>query len=55
MDGLVGSVTGDRIIKEHLEGNIEEAEIIGIRLGEKLLSRGPTKFLPRSTAVRSNQ
>src|SRR5512143_1918155 len=40
MDGLVGSVTGDRIIKEHLEGNIEEAEIIGIRLGEKLLSMG---------------
>ena len=45
MDGLVGSVTGDRIIKEHLEGNIEEAEIIGIRLGEKLLSRGADKIL----------
>jgi len=45
MDGLVGSVTGDRIIKEHLEGNIEEAETIGITLGEKLLSMGADKIL----------
>jgi hydroxymethylbilane synthase len=45
MDGLVGSVTGDRIIKEHLEGNIENAETIGITLGEKLLSMGADKIL----------
>lgn len=45
MDGLVGSVTGDRIIKEHLEGNIEDAEKIGIALGEKLLSKGADKIL----------
>ncbi|MDD1750947.1 MAG: hydroxymethylbilane synthase [Methanothrix sp.] len=45
MDGLVGSVTGDRIIKEHLEGNIEDAETIGITLGEKLLSMGADKIL----------
>jgi len=45
MDGLVGSVTGDRIIKEHLEGNIEDAEKIGITLGEKLLSMGADKIL----------
>lgn len=45
MDGLVGSVTGDRIIKEHMEGNIEDAETIGITLGEKLLSMGADKIL----------
>jgi len=45
MDGLVGSVTGDRIIKEHLEGKIEDAETIGITLGEKLLSMGADKIL----------
>jgi len=45
MDGLVGSVTGDRIIKEHLEGTIEDAETIGITLGEKLLSKGADKIL----------
>jgi hydroxymethylbilane synthase len=45
MDGLVGSVTGDRIIKEHIEGNIEDAETIGITLGEKLLSMGADKIL----------
>lgn len=45
MDGLVGSVTGDRIIKEHLEGKIEDAETIGITLGEKLLSKGADKIL----------
>ena len=45
MDGLVGSITGDRIIKEHLEGNIEDAETIGISLGEKLLSKGADKIL----------
>ena len=45
MDGLVGSVTGDRIIKDHSEGNIEDAETIGITLGEKLLSMGADKIL----------
>ena len=45
MDGLVGSVTGDRIIKEHLEGTIEDAEKIGTTLGEKMLSKGADKIL----------
>lgn len=45
MDGLVGSVSGDRIIKEHLDGNVEDAETIGITLGEKLLSMGADKIL----------
>ena len=45
MDGLVGSVTGDRIIREHLEGPLEDAETIGITLAEKLLSKGADKIL----------
>ena len=45
MDGLVGSVTGDRIIKARSEGSIEDAEILGKKLGEELLSRGADKIL----------
>jgi len=45
MDGLVGSVTGDRIIREHLEGAVEDAEKIGVTLAEKLLSKGADKIL----------
>jgi hydroxymethylbilane synthase len=45
MDGLVGSVTGDRIIREHLEGRSEDAETLGIALGEKLLSKGADRIL----------
>jgi len=39
MDGLVGSVTGDRIIREHGEGNPDDGESIGKILAEKLLSK----------------
>lgn len=45
MDGLVGSVIGDRIIREHAEGNPEDAETIGIKLAEVLLSKGADKIL----------
>lgn len=45
MDGLVGSVNGDRIIKEHLEGNIGDAETIGATLGGMLLSKGADRIL----------
>jgi hydroxymethylbilane synthase len=45
MDGLVGSVTGDRIIREHGEGNPDDGESIGKILAEKLLSKGADKIL----------
>ena len=45
MDGLVGSVTGDRIIKAHVEGNPKDAEALGIRLAEEILSQGGKKIL----------
>ncbi|HBR22471.1 MAG TPA: hydroxymethylbilane synthase [Nitrospiraceae bacterium] len=45
MDGLVGSVSGDRIIKSHIEGNPKDAESLGIKLAEDLLSRGAKEIL----------
>lgn len=45
IDGLVGSVSGDRIIKEHAVGNAEDAEKIGTELAEVLLSKGADKIL----------
>lgn len=45
LDGLVGSVKGDRIIKDHLEGRPEDGESIGIRLAEMLLAKGADKIL----------
>jgi hydroxymethylbilane synthase len=45
MDGLVGSITGDRIIKGRIEGNAEDAESLGITLAEDILSRGAKEIL----------
>jgi hydroxymethylbilane synthase len=45
MDGLVGSISGDRIIKGHIEGNPEKAESLGITLAEDILSRGALEIL----------
>lgn len=45
MEGLVGSVSGERIIREQMEGDQDVAESIGIRLAEDLLSRGAKEIL----------
>ena len=45
MDGLVGSLTGDRIIKGHIEGSPEHAESLGVTLAEDILSRGAKEIL----------
>ncbi|MEW6416680.1 MAG: hydroxymethylbilane synthase [Nitrospirota bacterium] len=45
MDGLVGSISGDRVIKGHIEGNPEHAESLGITLAEDILSRGALEIL----------
>jgi hydroxymethylbilane synthase len=45
MDGLVGSIEGDRIIKGHIEGSPELAESLGITLAEDILSRGAKEIL----------
>ncbi len=45
MDGLAGSITGDRIIKGHIEGSPKHAESLGITLAEDILSRGAREIL----------
>jgi hydroxymethylbilane synthase len=45
MDGLVGNLAGDTLIREHIEGNPSDAESLGIELAERLLNRGAKKIL----------
>jgi len=45
IDGLVGSISGDRIIKGHSEGKPEDAEYLSILLAEDILSRGAKEIL----------
>ncbi len=45
IDGLVGSVSGDKIIKSHIEGNPKDAESLGVKLAEDLLSKGAKEIL----------
>jgi len=45
MDGLVGSITGDKIIKGYIEGRPGHAESLGIALAEDVLSRGAKDIL----------
>ncbi len=45
IDGLVGSIEGDRIIREHIEGSISDAENLGIELAEIILSKGGKEIL----------
>ena len=45
MDGLVGAVNGDRLVNGHIEGESENAEILGIRLAEDILTRGAREIL----------
>lgn len=45
LDGLVGSITGDRIIKGHIEGKTEDAEHLGVALAEDVLSQGAKEIL----------
>lgn len=52
IDGLVGSVSGDRIIKGRIEGNLEETEALGIKLAEDLISRGAGEILAEVYPVR---
>ncbi len=45
IDGLVGSVSGDRIVRAHAEGDRKDAETLGTGLAGDLLSRGADKIL----------
>ena len=43
--GLVGDPDGVEVIREQIEGPIDQAEALGIELAEKLLARGAGKIL----------
>lgn len=45
MRGLVGSISGDRIIKAFIEGAPDQAETLGIALAEEVLSKGAKEIL----------
>ncbi len=45
IEGLVGSVSGDRILKSRIEGKAGDAESLGVSLAEELLSKGADKIL----------
>ena len=45
MDGLVGSISGDRILRAHIQGSTEHAESLGIALAEDILARGAKEIL----------
>jgi hydroxymethylbilane synthase len=45
MHGLVGSISGDRIIKSSIEGDLENAETLGVTLAEELLFKGAKEIL----------
>ncbi len=45
MDGLVGSIAGDRIVRGHIEGSMGNPEVLGTKLAEDVLSRGAKEIL----------
>jgi hydroxymethylbilane synthase len=45
IDGLVGTIDGKRLIREYLEGTIEEAGSLGMKLAEILLDQGAKEVL----------
>jgi len=45
IDGLVGTIDGKRILRERVEGPVEEAESLGAKLADILLSKGAKAIL----------
>ncbi len=45
MDGLVGSISGDRVIRVHIEGKPEDAEVLGMNAAADILSKGAKEIL----------
>jgi hydroxymethylbilane synthase len=45
LEGLVASVDGKELIRDSVEGSIEDPESIGIQLAERLLARGGDRIL----------
>ncbi len=54
MQGLVGSVSGDRIIKGSVEGDPERAESLGVALAEEILAKGARGILDEVYKIRAS-
>ena len=51
LEGMVGSLDGSVVFREHLEGDAGDAEILGTRLAEILVEKGADKLLSESRAA----
>jgi len=45
LDGLVGTIDGKQLLRHHVEGPIEKAEVLGISLAQVLLNKGAKEIL----------
>ena len=45
LDGLVADPQGKRVVRDRVSGGLDEAEELGMRLGEQLLARGARELL----------
>lgn len=45
LEGLVASVDGKDVIRDRVEGHVQDPDAIGVRLAERLLARGGDKIL----------
>jgi hydroxymethylbilane synthase len=45
LDGLVGSISGEKLIKAHGTGSPADAELLGIKVAEDILERGAKEIL----------
>ncbi len=45
LDGLVADVEGLRVVRDRVSGPLDEAEALGVQLGEKLLANGAGELL----------
>jgi hydroxymethylbilane synthase len=47
VQGLVGDLEGRQILRSHIHGPIELAEVLGTKLGEELLAKGAAQILEK--------
>jgi hydroxymethylbilane synthase len=45
IDGMVGTIDGKRLIRQHVEGPLDKAEVLGILLAQILLNKGAREIL----------
>jgi hydroxymethylbilane synthase len=45
IDGMVGTIDGKRLIRHHVEGPLDKAEVLGIKLAEILSKKGAKEIL----------